>query len=398
MVKTRFYSIFDHFIHPFTRSNIITLYLCLKPIYLFPSGLPQISDMLLMLYVLYIIITKRGIIHFPSKANSIILLLIGLFWYQLLINLIWSTITTYDLFINCLFYLFNTIAFIVCCYICYEFNVDQVKQSILNGCLVSCLISIIGLYIGDQSVRAIGFFNNPNQLGYHGLLLVSFVFLCAKERFEMKSLLIIVGSFWLIISSASKAALLGSFFLVISYYIFTKESKGKKNRIFSVFIVLIVFVVIYLLLYSDNYWISSNRQISFMRNRLFTMQTENDSDLGSGRGYNRIGEMGINLLWGMGEGGYERFSVMRGAEIHSTYASFIVSYGLIGITWLIFFFVLIVRSNSFIESLRKAMILSGLLLYGISHNGIRNTLLWIFFAVVLSNDNHNEISKNKKCI
>ena len=385
--------------HPLKETNIIAIYILLKPLYLFPSGLPQISDLILMLYVIYTIITKKGKLHISTEVMNVYLILCGLFLYQLFINLFWSAITNSNMYTNNLFYLFNILSFMLCCYLGDRFGMKRIKQSVIDGCFFSCILSLVGLYISDNGVRATSFFNNPNQLGYHGILLLSFVFLCTEKELGIKSIFIIIGSIWLIISSASKAALIGAFFLVVSYFIIGKESRGIKQKIFNILIVCLAFCVIYLLLYSDNRSISSNEQISFMRYRLFNMQAEDDSNLGAGRGYDRIGEMGINIIWGMGEGANERFSIMKGAEAHSTYASFLVSYGLIGILWFICFFASLIQDKRRLTIIKYLTVMSGLLLYGISHNGIRNTLLWLFFAVMLlNNKNENEITNKKQSV
>ena len=57
--------------------------------------------------------------------------------------------------------------------------------------------------------------------------------------------------------------------------------------------------------------------------------TENDTALGTGRGYNRIFEMD-HFVFGMGEGGYDRFSSLNGMEAHSSYVTLFVSYGVVG--------------------------------------------------------------------
>ena len=104
-------------------------------------------------------------------------------------------------------------------------------------------------------------------------------------------------------------------------------------------------------------------------------------DLGSGRGYSRIWEIGVHFLWGVGEGAYNRFQTMKGMEIHSTFASLLVSYGLTGLIGyaLIFFRGIVYRGNA----IRNLIVFSGVLLYQVTHNGIRNTLLWLFLALFI---------------
>jgi hypothetical protein len=104
--------------------------------------------------------------------------------------------------------------------------------------------------------------------------------------------------------------------------------------------------------------------------------------------------MGKNLLWGMGEGGYDRFTIMRGFEIHSTYANILVSYGLIGSFLALGVFLFTLKSNR--SFFRNLCCMSGIILYGISHNGIRNTLVWIVLACLIVQNNQNRLLSNEK--
>ena len=114
---------------------------------------------------------------------------------------------------------------------------------------------------------------------------------------------------------------------------------------------------------------------------MLNLSAERDSALGTGRGYDRIREMGIHFLWGMGEGAYGRFQTMSGREVHSTFASLLVSYGLFGLLgYLVLFFKGFVNKRSL---LRNLSIMSGIFLYQLSHNGIRNTLLWLVIVLLL---------------
>ena len=49
---------------------ILTIYLVLKPLYLFSSGLPQISDMFLIAAALYMLIRGRGKILVPREYSK----------------------------------------------------------------------------------------------------------------------------------------------------------------------------------------------------------------------------------------------------------------------------------------------------------------------------------------
>lgn len=81
----------------------------------------------------------------------------------------------------CLYYIYNTIAFLLCLMICAEVSIDNVKKAVVNGCLYSLLINTVGLIISAAKGRATGFFNNPNQLGYYALLILTFYTIFRKD-------------------------------------------------------------------------------------------------------------------------------------------------------------------------------------------------------------------------
>ena len=377
-------SVLSVIFHPFSPANILAIYIALKPLYLFPSGLPQISDMLLIVYAVYTIISFGGSLYIKNEqGDATIKSLAGLIVYQTLVNFIWSAITGENMYTVNLYYVFNFITFTLCFLLLNLVSSEEIKNGIVNGCVLSCAISLVGLYVGGSSVRSVSFFNNPNQLGYHGLLLVSLLFLCIKQSTYPKTIFVSIGCIWLIIASASKAALFGVFALFILYLLFGVKSRSIGLKLAQLVLVGFIFVAVYILLFSSNYRIASNPRIAFLRYRIINMQAEDDSEIYSGRGYDRIGEMGANILWGMGEGANYRFQSMHGAEVHSTYASFIVSYGLIGFAWLLYIFLSIIRGNTLRATIGNLAIMSGFLLYGVSHNGIRNTLLWIFLSIIM---------------
>ena len=179
----------------------------------------------------------------------------------------------------------------------------------------------------------------------------------------------------------SKAALLASAFLLVVSTIFGSESKADRNKIIrSVILLVVVFALIYLVMYGEYDFLTQNKTISVMRKKLANMSNENDTSLDSGRGYSRMGEIGINVLWGVGEGAFTRFNALSGVEVHSTYVNMIVSYGLIGFLGYAYIWLKPLLYGK--RGLANLMLFSGILLYGVTHNGIRNTVLWTIIALI----------------
>ena len=307
-----------------------------------------------------------------------------------IINGAWS-LTGFNYSRHSLFYLFNFAAFFLCLQV-YKLNgIEKLKGSIINGVFLAGLACVVGLSQSSGSIRETGFFNNPNQLGYFGVVLISLTFLCKGEKYGIKEITAIISGVWSVIASLSKAAFISTIILFIFIAFAYDQEKSFKTVGKKLLLIFVGGGLVYLFFFTNIINAPALRTLLRMRTRVLNSAYENDSKLGSGRGYDRIKELGVHFLWGKGEGNYKRFSVMRGAEAHSTYASIIVSYGLIGFAlYTTFILRSIVRRPITIRNLSLA---SGILLYSVSHNGVRNTLVWIFFATLYICGNYYEDKK-----
>lgn len=375
---------------------IVAIYFALKPLYLWDSGTLQISDFYLVAMIGYFVFRTKGKITMANDALILIRNFAFLVYYQVLVNIIWS-IALNDTVLNrfSLYYIFNLISFSFVIYIGCLVGAKELKKGLAIGCVLSLTITLIGVlaYSGSSS-RNLGFFNNPNQLGYHGLILTTVCLYCKDEFPNWAKLYLIIGSGWAIIASLSKAAVIGYFIVLIVYILFFQQELSTKAKIYRLIAVALIVWLVYFILFSDSYYIESNDTLYHLRVRILTMTNEKDTNLDSGRGYGRIFEMGVHFLWGMGEGGFYRFESRTGAELHSTFVSLFVSYGLIGLgSYLLLMKRCLGRKKEFTNNI---IVLFGLLLYSISHNGVRNTLVWILLASMFVNNTMVDKEKNYK--
>ena len=260
----------------------------------------------------------------------------------------------------------------------------SVAKYVLMGCFISIAITSVGLFLRIGGIRRLGFFNNPNQLGYYALIILSLLLFFFDSAALWQKLSIGAMSIWAIMTSGSKAAFLGAVILIFLKILFGngRNDRTMNKLIIQMFILFAATFMLYELLFSNSSFILSNRTLLFVRWRILTLASENDSALGSGRGYDRVFEMGHHFLWGMGEGAYSRFVSMNGLEAHSSYVTILVSYGIIGLmvyAKLIWEFISDKR-----ELKNNLIVLSGIFAYAFTHNGLRNTLLWIFLAIMFS--------------
>lgn len=378
---------------------IIAGYCALKPLYLNSSGTLQLCDIFLILALMFLFFRLKGNLLFPKYSKKLLTVMGAVVLYQITVNCLWSFALKDDsLFIKSSYYIFNFIVFGLCCLMYRYVGFERLRKSLTMGCFMGICITMLGIVMNSGiRLRSLAFFNNPNQLGYYATIVLTVLVLWPQDFSLWKKRIMLFGSLWAIVCSGSKAAVVGGLFLLYYWYVFDGKKLNRNDIIKQVGILFGLLILCYIALYSDLF--SDNRTVSFMRDRMLNMASENDSNLGSGRAYNRIFEMDFHWLWGMGEGAYYRFVTMPGYEIHSTYMNIIVSYGLIGTLGYVYLYKLCVLDGR--PDRRYTMLLSAILLYFITHNGIRNSLFWIVMAVIyleIFDRRKNRVKQQKRAL
>ena len=96
------------------------------------------------------------------------------------------------------------------------------------------------------------------------------------------------------------------------------------------------------------------------------------------RGYDRIWLYPEYLLYGAGEGAEERFGETAGGDIemHSTFGTVLFSYGIFGFGLFLLFLWIIFRRAPH----RQLVYFAPICLYGLTHQGLRFSLMWVFLG------------------
>ncbi len=302
--------------------------------------------------------------------------------YITYINLIWLILTgSISFSIYTLFYLFNVLLF-YSTYFLYEksfINSKIIRVAILFTLIIQFVFLLkSGLSFNTRNML---FFNNPNQLGYFAIAIINIYFILGINQKEddrgrleiIQNILVYVLAFILILFSSSKASIFS--YILILLYILYIELIEKVNllKIFISILLALSIIVVFIVNFNT---ISNMAENTALFNRTEKIGTESDDSL-AGRGYDRIVEYPKYLLFGAGEGDFKRFSLSHHkGELHSTVANILFSYGIIGfIIFISFFF----NSKFYIK--RVLFYMSPILLYGLSHNGIRSPLFWIALAI-----------------
>ena len=372
---------------------LYSLYFILKPFYFWKSGLPQISDFILVLLMIVYFTSNKFSISFNKR--SVVFLKNGLLFvtWIIFVNGAWALkLQTSDSFIlPTVYYMYNFLvtSIIVSLYSQYKEKIIEITyKSVLLSVIIQTVIYFVngGFSAGRMTMK----FNNPNQLGYYSLLMIAFLMFTSYHlKVSLKWFTIgIISSIILNFASLSKAAILSSSGLIFLYFFSKNENEHFKRRLILILIFALLLIVV---IYNTTTIIQNNNLINSVQRRIKSIGQDSDDNL-EARGYYRIYEYPEYWLFGAGEGEYSRFRYQQ-IEFHSTLGNIQVSYGLVGTLLFINFMRLALKNDRY----RSWYILLMIIIYGLTHNGIRNSLFWILLALMASVQREPNIKiKNSK--
>ena len=175
------------------RDPVLTLwalYVLLSPVYVFPSGLPQPGDLIL------IVLTPLTLATWDRRMAPVtrrpLALLVVFTSYVLINNLTWTILTgsvslslKKSFVLSPVFYIYNLIAFVTCLLLFRRYDRRFISLTVwlsLASVLLQTLATIVYTGASSASGRGVGLFNNPNQLGYFAVLSASIVLLGQRAR------------------------------------------------------------------------------------------------------------------------------------------------------------------------------------------------------------------------
>jgi len=355
----------------------LLVYLLLKPLYFFSSGGLQIADIFLILAFGFLIasakvnMTTRHKLVKVIKANRLFCIFVSLafainLFYFLYQNDMQFMLSSLYLFFNLLVVftftaLYTDTVFLQRIVKVFKFNL--VLQLILF------LTGIGKLYGGD---RYMGTFNDPNQFGYY--IFISFLFIYVlsivldKKSNNLPYYLLAV---LLIILSASTGMLFGLaifLLLLVGYSLrgYLRITYERLRRVIhAVGLVLLVIVIPSLVyffgpmngdrdkvteMYSSNLAIESSLidRVTEKVDKVEKAENKASISIWEDRGYDIIFKYPANVLYGAGEGGYNRFILAThnyGGEVHATLPSIVFYYGVIPFLLLMKWFYIKIKNS-----------------------------------------------------
>ncbi|ATG50306.1 hypothetical protein CFK38_01285 [Brachybacterium vulturis] len=356
----------------------IFLFFTLKPFYFWDSGLPQVSDIILMATIMQTFVSalhdRRHLLPDADVSRLAILLA----YYATVINLIAMLLTNGDTgFLFSSAYLTYNVVALVWILLALRQYATTVTYSMVAGILAGLAIQVVIILAagGLSGARATGSFNNPNQLGYYALLCAALL-LAAPRIAAVSNFAIGVGlvlSALTVVASLSKAAILATCILLLGLAVAGPAGSGRPhNRLRTG---TLLFGACAIAVGPRLAWLKNHPLVQTVTDRFNA--SEDDGSLGS-RGYSRILLHPEHWIFGAGEGGFDRFG--SEIEIHSTLGNLMMSYGAIGILLFLGILAFTVKRSG----LAGMYITASMLAYGMTHNGVRNTFLWILVGFLAS--------------
>lgn len=343
-------------------------YVLLKPFYILPSGLPQPADMLLAMGLPFALT-----LPLPAQSENIRnvqLLLMAFCSYAALVSLTWAfALMDPRVALFAAHYSFNLCLAIIVLRV-GQLHPEATFRVIAYAISMSAIIQAAAIAFAYDAarLRQIASFNNPNQLGYWSLLSLCIFWSIAggiRIRWYVQAPTV-ACLLYTAASSLSKASMISVALLCVLHFL-----RRPKLLCVALVGVAVGFAVL-----------EGSALFERVGGRLENIGEQRDDTVGS-RGYVRILNYPEYMVVGAGEGALYRFGEaadgdLQLREIHSTLGTVLFSYGLIG---LVLFGAAMWRLYRLTSAARLIYLLPPFL-YGVTHQGLRFSFLWLLFAVL----------------
>lgn len=355
--------------------TLLSSYLFLKQFYIWESGLPQPADLLLLLFLVHGIVTTRGSVGRASVAG--LALLFG--YWTAIVNITAAVVigAPAKLLAASIMNIYNALALALALNAIREnrerySNAIQ-KSSTLALIAQAAIVAIAGATWGN---RAMGTFNNPNQLAFFAVLYLALVLLVrAHDRASLRwTFVACPAAMYCSVASLSRAGMVAVGVMIVGSLLSPPSSRGLTGRY------RLAVVGASIVSFATIAGLRSQTIVSWYER---IANRANIDDI-SARGLDRLSGYPQYWFFGSGEGEYWRFD--SPLETHSLLLNMQISYGIVGLA--IFGLLLY---GAFRPSIRSSWhILLGIMIFGLGHNGIRHTVLWILLGLMAATSHLRE--------
>jgi hypothetical protein len=367
---------------------LLLVSLALSPLYLWSSGLPQVSHLVGALAIAWRLLLKPKFYCGKWWRLGAVFVCYA-FIVGLIVFAIYGDIHTllspvYYAFGFAVFLLIVTFAREKQTFLLWVFGIHFVALFLLT------VFSVFGVGRAFGMGRFMFTFNDPNQMANWVLWAAIIVGSTGRAIFGnwVPGLFALFLAATDIVFSASRSGALGLGVLVLIYGFmavswFVRILQGRaslkvRKWMVLVFCVLTALVVVGCVRMEQEESNVLLAQAKFLLNRFWERDPD---DTLEGRGYDRIWKFPEYLFLGAGEGAHERYASRTWflGEIHSSWAGLLFNYGIVGFCFFFAFLYFLLRGMRFFWF--KAMFLSPFV-YGFAIYNIRNWYFWVGIAVL----------------
>lgn len=364
--------------------NMLVLVLGLIPVYLFSSGGFQIVDIIILPTLIALLLVKKEKI---AKHNT-------KYIFNFLFFAIWSVI------INVLFYYYyedrwfilGSIPLIYAFFLLYAFYYLFLKLInkknigyIYAGLVLSIILCFtIKGYSSEEGRTALSF-NDPNQLGYLAVLLISYIIILMeyKRKFKIKNIryklidiFVIIITHVMVLLSVSRTAMVA--FLILDVCLIK-----NIRKIYCIILSLILIGCLTIIL-----------QPRFIQDRISQRPGQFQGEtiiehLKSRLFYPFKGFETHYILIGKGTGKSPDFII----EVHNLFGEILRAFGLIGLGLFIFWLIRFIGTIRVIND--SIWIMAAIVTFNMGINGLRWRGLWIFMGFLLAMSSILSVQESK---
>ena len=239
----------------------------------------------------------------------------------------------------------------------------------------------------EHGIRSVLFFNNPNQLAYYAVLILSF-FVIVESKYRTNKLFVsffIGATLTLTLISSSRIAL--PCIILLDLYLLLLNGLKINFTTFAFFLLSSLSVYYF----SQNYdqFESFNTKLEFILNRIDDGNKEVNNTFFQERGYDRMYLYPEYNFFGAGEGSNFRWkNAAHQLELHSFWGTLLFCYGILGFASFMLFFYSIIKYDLF----KNLLLIAPVILFNFIHQGGRDSSLWVLFAIILAQGINKRLS------
>lgn len=361
--------------------NLLAAYYVTRAFMFAKSGLPQVADVLMV--GLFARLRPPDLRWMSVRYMPYV----GLVAWVCLVNGTWAVLQWERQFlVFASYYVFNLLVFTLIVRTWLR-EPERTAETLHLAAPVAVAVQL-AITVADSGSRSTGTFNNPNQLAYFGLCALSVYLLTAPvaTASRYRDFFVVGLVCWLELKAMSRAGIVAAGLVVLHWARGAVVTPRVRAAVVTAGVVAVAFVAIPelagTLLPEDNL-------VTNVVDRFNARMTTYDEL--TARNVDRIRLYSEYTLLGAGEGDLERFVYDRNNEIHSTFGTLLFSYGVIGVTLFTGFLWQVARH------LRRDqyVYLAAVLLYSLTHNGLRFTYGWIVLAVLAAIGERQRLARRR---